>query len=203
MGEQRYCTCSIFYCPCQTPPPASSSSPSPFLSSHQSLPRSCILFFLTNRKEKKQENTLCFWDFFNRLQKKGYTFLSPQLLIVFNFIGANFFDISLFHMRLFSLFSFLYLSFLAVSRYLCCVVIVCLPVVIFLKPPSPRTILFMIIVIYIFPFCNYYEKKTSKQNKVQKTIQMFLFFGLGFPVSMGPIMVIVKMNIIDFSASGQ
>lgn len=42
-----------------------------------------------------------------------------------------------------------------------------------------------------------------KQNKVQKTIQMFHFFGLGFPVSMGPIMVIVKMNIIDFSASGQ
>lgn len=48
-------------------------------------------------------------------------------------------------------------------------------------------------------------KKDIKQNKVQKIIQMFLFFflGLGFPVSMGPIMVIVKMNIINFSASGQ
>lgn len=45
-------------------------------------------------------------------------------------------------------------------------------------------------------------KKDIKQNKIQKPYKCF-FFGLGFPVSMGPIMVIVKMDIMDFSASGQ
>lgn len=102
-------------------------------------------------------------------------------------------------MLLFGLFSFLYLSFLAVSRYLCCVVIVCLPVVIFSPPDSP---FYDYCYIYFFLFV-ITMKKDIKQNKVQKTIQMFLFFGLGFPVSMGPIMVIVQMNIMDFSASGQ
>lgn len=46
-------------------------------------------------------------------------------------------------------------------------------------------------------------KKDIKQNKLQKNHTDVSVFGLGFPVFMGPIMVIVKMIIINFSASGQ
>lgn len=161
-----------------------------------------------------------FWNFlhffFNIDCRKKVHFLVPSV-IVFNSIGANFLFFCFFFFLPYALiflhFSFfLYLWFLAVSRYSCRVVIVCLPIVIFPNFFFPkRTLLFMIIVIYIFfPFCNYYEKKkTSNKIKCRKPYRCFFSFfffflgGLGFPVSTGPIMVIVKMNIIDFSASGQ
>ena len=69
----------------------------------------------------------------------------------------------------------------------------------FFPPNSP----FYDYCYIFFPFCNYYEKKkTSNKIKCRNHTDVS-FFGLDFPVSMGPIMVIVKMSIIDFSASGQ
>lgn len=114
---------AVFFIVPPKPPPASSSAPSP--PSHQSLPRSCNLFyFLMNRKGKKQENSLCFGIFLFCFFI-DCTFSSLRSLIVFDFIGAVFFDFSFSICASLLLFSFLYLPFLAVSRYLCCVVIVC------------------------------------------------------------------------------